>query len=326
MKAYQPTTIKLHNQAVLLDLLKQQQAPMTKRQLADASQLSVVTINKLLPELIEKQLLLTTDQPQRTGGRQAAAYQYNAQRTLLLIIQFIEEDQQIVIRFSVVDLVGNILHHEQSAEGRLPQFLQAIRQIKQEYPKISLAVVGIPGVEIAGRLKIMDAPAFKDMALGELIEKEIAVKTLIENDVNAAVFHFKEEKKIVAGIYFPKNYPPGAGLVIDQQLFKGANHLSGEIKHLPHLYTASYPLATEAIPEQVTATLQAIVAVTDPHQVILFLPSEWQALVSRSFLEKQLAAVFQYGVLPKLHFSDRFSENYLAGLITMGIEAAGLGL
>ena len=87
MKAYQPTTIKLHNQAVLLDLLKQQQAPMTKRQLADASQLSVVTINKLLPELIEKQLLLTTDQPQRTGGRQAAAYQYNAQRTLLLIIQ-----------------------------------------------------------------------------------------------------------------------------------------------------------------------------------------------------------------------------------------------
>jgi len=117
-------------------------------QLADASQLSVVTINKLLPELIEKQLLLTTDQPQRTGGRQAAAYQYNAQRTLLLIIQFIEEDQQIVIRFSVVDLVGNILHHEQSAEGRLPQFLQVIRQIKQEYPKISLAVVGIPGVEI----------------------------------------------------------------------------------------------------------------------------------------------------------------------------------
>ena len=57
--------------------------------------------------------------------------------------------------------------------------------------------------------------------------------------MNAAVFHFKEEKKIVAGIYFPKNYPPGAGLVIDQQLFKGANHLSGEIKHLPHLYTAS---------------------------------------------------------------------------------------
>lgn len=204
MKAYQPTTIKLHNQAVLLDLLKQQQAPMTKRQLADASQLSVVTINKLLPELIEKQLLLTTDQPQRTGGRQAAAYQYNAQRTLLLIIQFIEEDQQIVIRFSVVDLVGNILHHEQSAEGRLPQFLQVIRQIKQEYPKISLAVVGIPGVEIAGRLKIMDAPAFKDMALGELIEKEIAVKTLIENDVNAAVFHFKEEKKSWLAFIFRK--------------------------------------------------------------------------------------------------------------------------
>ncbi len=50
MKAYQPTTIKLHNQAVLLDAAASayDQAP-TGRCLS----ISVVTINKLLPELIK---------------------------------------------------------------------------------------------------------------------------------------------------------------------------------------------------------------------------------------------------------------------------------
>lgn len=73
MKSYQPKSIKELNQKILINLLKANQDSLTKSQLAHAAGLSVVTINKLLPDLVASNAIKESENPVQTGGRQAAA-------------------------------------------------------------------------------------------------------------------------------------------------------------------------------------------------------------------------------------------------------------
>lgn len=109
MKAYKPNNIKTHNQDLLIRLLKQNATSMTKRQLSEQSQLSVVTINKLIPDIVQQNIFVELDTPIETGGRHAIAYKFNERRKLFLINQFIEEEKKMVVNFYVVDLLGNII-------------------------------------------------------------------------------------------------------------------------------------------------------------------------------------------------------------------------
>ena len=78
----------------LIELLKQNAAPMTKRQLSEQSHLSVVTINKLIPDLVQSNTFVELDTPFETGGRRAIAYKFNERRKLFLIHQFLEQEKK----------------------------------------------------------------------------------------------------------------------------------------------------------------------------------------------------------------------------------------
>lgn len=322
MKSYQPKSIKEHNQQLLIKLLKEKQDALTKSQLAQEAGLSVVTINKLLPELVASNLITESEHLVQTGGRQATAYQFNAFHELLLIIQFIELEQKMVLKFYLVDLLGRVMLHEQLSNITLDNFRTKLKELNKRYPEIQLIVTGIPGVEINEKLKIMDFRPFKDLALHTEITQIIPVHTIIENDINATTFGFATgiENKVIAGIYFPENFPPGAALVIHNKLFHGSNHLSGEIKHLPNLSEIAFPLSALQAKEVVTTAVQAVIAMYDPHEIILFIPKEWYSFIHKDAMTKHLANVFSYGVSPSLHFSRKFDALYLDGLIKIGLQ------
>lgn len=321
MKAYKQKNIKEHNQDLLIELLKQNASPMTKRQLSEQSHLSVVTINKLIPEIVQKKIFIELDTPFETGGRHAIAYKFNERRKLFLINQFIEKENKMVVNFYIVDLLGHIIKKETLSSIQLVTFLETISNIKSKFPEISLSLSGIAGVEVDKKLKIMDFEPFRHLDLNDEITKKIAIDSFVENDVNAATFGYSlESKHIIAGAYFPESFPPGASLIINQQIFRGYNNLSGEIKHLPNLKHTKFPLKNSELNSILTETLQSIIAMYDPHEIILYVPEKWLSYIEKKLIIKKLSEVFPYNVFPKITISQDFSQNYLNGLIKLGLE------
>lgn len=321
MKAYKPKNIKAHNQDLLIELLKQNVTPMTKRQLSEQSHLSVVTINKLIPGIVQQNIFIELDTPIETGGRHAIAYKFNERRKLILINQFIEKEKNMVVNFYVVDLLGNIIDTGYLSSINLVSFLETILTIKTKFPEISISLSGIPGVEIDKKLKIMDFMPFKNLNLNEEITNRLAIDSFIENDINAATFGYSSESNhILAGVYFPENFPPGASLIINQHIFKGYNNLSGEIKHLPNLKHKHFPLKTSELNSIIAESLQSIIAMYDPYEIILYAPKKWIRHLDKEFLVKNLSEIFSYNVLPKITISQDFSQDYLNGLIKLGLD------
>ena len=66
MKAYKPKNIKEHNKELISDYIKNAHLPLTIRQISDGTQLSVVTINKLIVELIESDTIISLDKHAKT--------------------------------------------------------------------------------------------------------------------------------------------------------------------------------------------------------------------------------------------------------------------
>ena len=61
---------------------------------------------------------------------------------------------------------------------------------------------------------------------------------LYENDVNATVcgyygYHKAEGIQTVVGLYYPQVYAPGAGTMINGEIYKGGMNFAGEIGWLP---------------------------------------------------------------------------------------------
>lgn len=321
MKAYKQKNIKEHNQDLLIELLKQNVSPMTKRQLSEQSHLSVVTINKLIPEIVQNNIFIELDTPFETGGRHAIAYKFNERRKLVLINQFIENEKKMVVNFYVVDLLGNIIEKESLSSITLAAFLASVSNLKAKFPEISILLSGIPGVEVDKKLRIMDFTPFRNLDLNAEITKKITIDSFIENDINAATFGYSSESKhILAGVYFPESFPPGAALIINQHIFRGYNNLSGEIKHLPNLKYTNFPLKTSELNSILTETLQSILAMYDPHEIILYIPENWLSHIEKELIIKHLSEVFSYNVFPKITISQEFSQNYLNGLIKLGLE------
>lgn len=227
----------------------------------------------------------------------------------------------MVVNFYVVDLLGNIIEREYLSSIKLTTFLETISNMKSKFPEISIALSGIPGVEVDNNLKIMDFKPFRHLNLNDEITKKIAVDSFIENDVNAATFGYSTENNhITAGVYFPESFPPGASLIINQHIFRGYNNLSGEIKHLPNLKHRHFPLKKSELNSILSETLQSIIAMYDPHEIILYVPDNWLDHIKIDLIIKNLAELFPYNVFPNITLSQDFSQNYLNGLIKLGLE------
>lgn len=104
MKSHKPRNIKNHNLNVLRSVLRENRSLSTK-DLSAISGLSVVSINKLLSELVETGEVTIQENPAITGGRRASIYQFNQHFTHFLVIQFTEKKSRHHCIISCMQLI-----------------------------------------------------------------------------------------------------------------------------------------------------------------------------------------------------------------------------
>lgn len=325
MRAQKPNDLKQHNVRAIRQLFVQQQS-LTQNEIARHTALSVVTANKLIGEMIQKNEVLLAEDTVATGGRKAKKYQLNKDYKHILAVQFYEHEKENTVSLTVSDLLCKVLTAQTrifSAEA-MAVFWEALAELLLQDPLIGIIVVGIPGVEAEGEFKIMDFASLEAADFRQQLQELTDLPVIFENDINAATYGYAKEQalsEIVAGIYFLENYAPGSALVFNDQIFRGANGLSGELKHLPMFEEVAFPVTEKKdVSKLVEAALRVVISMYDPQHLVVFDTNRLITEELWSFLRDKLQLVFPYDSMPELQLRHTIADPYLSGLNEIGLK------
>lgn len=293
----------------------------TKPQLAESTGLSVMTVNTLVKILQERgELELMEDflpSASEDGGRPARQYRYLSDRILALTLCFYEEDGANRMEVSVENLVGDTVFSEMLVCPDVSlAFLQAaIKKYQAMYPQLALAVMGLPGVEVDGVMAVIDYPALKGVRLREQLEDSTGLQVFLVNDINAAVSGYgmtlgqAARQETIVGIYWPQNYPPGAGILLNGGLYKGRDGLAGEISCL---FERSQFHRAGICAEQVAEKIVSFVRFWNPHCMVLYL--EKMTPDQELEIKKLCAASVPERFMPELIWGRQLRADYRRGI------------
>lgn len=299
------------NLLTMLNLL-QQDSSQSAKDLSTQTGLSIVSINKLLDVLDNKQLI--TNGFLNTPGRRAKTYQLRADVGKLGIIQLIENNGKIQITYFLCDLLGQVYLRKEAAKSldSLDYLLDFIKNMaaKDQPDKI---IVGIPGVELNALLQISDVQSLQGINLSAAITTATGIDSSIVNDVNASTYGANEKsssENITVGIYFPKSFGPGVGIVINNHLLHGADGLTGEIQF--------GTVSSENKTQEIIQHLQNIISLLNPNLVIAYVEklnlSDTEISHIKQTIDRKLPLHQNYS----LNFDHNFENDYLTGLIAIG--------
>ncbi|HEX2981856.1 MAG TPA: ROK family protein [Anaerolineaceae bacterium] len=300
----------------------------TKQQIAEVTGLSTVTVGTIIQQLEGANEVFEVDLAPSSGGRPAHQFRFNENSAYVLILFTHEQDGQDLLHIRVANLYGEVVKAQEVAleDIRLESFEPWIDACLKEYPSIRAIGFGLPGFDVAGKIIVLDYPALVGTRLTDAYTHRYHLPVIFENDVNAAAMGYCKRKSIqteaaVIYAYFPKRYPPGAGIYLDGHLYKGIRNSAGEISSIPLGIDWLDPLLYSH-PEQFCPAIANVViamcSLLNPHSVVLhgsFLTED-----SIETIHKTCAARLPHTSVPNLILSDDFTSDYEAGMIAETLD------
>ncbi|WP_078381651.1 ROK family protein [Sutcliffiella halmapala] len=233
--------VKKENKSLVLHLIKQN-SPISRAHTSQVSGLNKGTVSSLVSELLEEKLIYESGPGESSGGRRPVMLLFNQGAGFSIGI-----DLGVNYILGVLsDLNGNIVQKKQefyqniSLEDTLERLTQVISYLIKAAPPSHYGVIGIgigaPGI-VNNEGDVLLAPnlGWKNVSLKEEMEKTFNIPVIVENEANAGAYG---EKQFGVGqesenlIYVSAGIGIGAGIIINNELYKGINGYSGELGHM----------------------------------------------------------------------------------------------
>lgn len=295
----------------------------TKQQLAADTGLSSMTVGTVLQSLELNGEALEAELLSSQGGRPARQFRFNENHAQALILFTHEHQGRDILHMRVANLFGECLfaRDEPLADIGLGSFEPFIDKAIDEYPAIGAIGLGLPGVEIDGRVVCLDYPSLVGTALSAHYRDRYGLPLVLENDVNAAALGYCRRKGIQGAaatvyLYFPRRYTPGAGLCIGGELYRGKSGYAGEVASMPLGIDWKDPLlygSKEAWARAIGRLVAAVSALLNPAQVILH--GEFLAEADAAAIAAECAQLMPHNALPSIELSPDFSLDFQDGLL-----------
>lgn len=307
----------------------------TKVELSHTLGISFPTISKFLAQMEKDGEIILVGLDGSSGGRRAKRYRYNPEHMLGLAI-FLEKTET---NYTIFNCVGEV-----KEQGKAPSVLMddglnllttCIENIMTKYSKISSMAIGVPGSVDSGRIfYIPGYEQFQNFDLKGYYEEQFSIPVVVENDMNAAVLGYHnnrgiKDKQSLIYLYSGQN-GPGAGIMINGDVVRGSTFFSGEVSFVPQYNDRNFRQALENGngPKKVTICedyeidaisrlVASFVAIINPHTII-FSNDE----VEKVILDKIAVGSSKYipsEHLPSLTMSD-WKQDYLYGLQSLGCD------
>ena len=206
----------------------------TRAQLAEATGLSAMTVGKLLAAMQERGEVYQKDTLRLSGGRPSVIAQYNGDYLHFAVISVEQREGKNAFTLSIYNLFGEpVLSEELLLKQVCPDSFDAFfEQAQLQGYRLALCVFVLPGVADGENIVLCDLDALIGNAFLPRLKERFGLEILFENDVNGAVLGhaFNAGKDdVCVGIYFPRTYYPGAGIVIGNKILHGNQRFAGEI-------------------------------------------------------------------------------------------------
>lgn len=301
----------------------------TKPELAALSGLSVVTVNSLIQDMLRHGEVAENGQIPSDGGRPSMQYAYRFDRNQAAICYAHYDDgkQAIRIHTFVADYSGKKVweYTQYTDEVRIESFAKALDAAVSENENIRCIYFGIPGVITDGLIAMNDFEALVGEEFLVYYKTRYSVSIYIENDINAISYgHYLSGsygwKESLVGIYIPKRYCPGAGFVLNGNIYYGAGHMSGEIGKLPVPYDWLKLDYTDSrrVAENVMAVLEILYVTLAPDRFVLY----GSFLSGKHIAEIEKKAEAGRNAYPGIFISYRteIEQDYEAGLTSLALR------
>ncbi|MBB5439274.1 putative NBD/HSP70 family sugar kinase [Pedobacter sp. AK017] len=211
--------------------------------LCKETNLSVPKVTTLITELIAEGLVKDFGKVGSTGGRRPNIYGLVPDSCFFLGVDVKHNH----INIGLIDLQKKLIkiskdvpyNLENTAES-LAALCELIKNFIKESAIAREKILGL-GLNLSGRINYATGYSysffhFNEDPLSNLLEKELHLKTYLENDSRAMAYGefncgvVKEEKNV---LFLNLDYGLGMGVLINNELYYGKSGFAGEIGHIP---------------------------------------------------------------------------------------------
>lgn len=237
--------LKNINRVYVLNYVRRNQNS-TKAELAQATGLSVMTIQKIVEELEELNLLREDSYQSGGVGRRAVVYTIDENYAYTIGLHI----NVFTTTAGIMNFKGDILHKEEFTTSDLVDSPTAITQalvglLNRTIENSGIAKeniigigVGAPGPLDSNEGTFWAPPNFKSLhylPLKKILEEQIKLPVHLHKDTNvmamAEYWHGKGLNKNQL-FYIDADLGIGSGLVLDGMIYSGANSIAGEFGHI----------------------------------------------------------------------------------------------
>lgn len=227
-----PSVIKQANMLLIKECI--QKNPMTtKPQIAKETQLSLVTVSKIVDELEHSGEVTVVGYQDSTGGRKAKQYVIDVSFGTVITILIRSGRYYVYLR----DIDGNLVsgyQEEHGAKGWTEELFTVIARARaraaNEVCAVALAVPGTVSEGVVTNIPLI--PEWEDVDLKKAIEERFEVSAIVENDINASTIGSHENygnETVNNMLFLYLDEGIGAGVVIGNKLYKTRRNLVGEL-------------------------------------------------------------------------------------------------
>lgn len=336
MKSLGGTSAQLRkiNRDLVLDALKARPGA-TVAELARDTGLSFATCANLVGELAAAGEAHELKDRKSGGGRPARRYRYNPDSTLVAAVMLKASGDGEWVSWRILNASGEVLETgEQPRRGVDLAFVEELlRTVMVRFPSVRAAAISVPGVIRNGVVGVCDMPGLAGARIEERLAASLGIAVVAENDMNfAAMGYFKlhaaPDMTGLAYLVFPRGFCPGAGIVVNGRLLKGASSFAGEISCIPFAggrdsLDADFP-GESGLVEFMVRAVAAITAVINPDLVVLSgdLATPGMTGAVRAGMLEYIPAEH----LPEMAVRPDYDEDSAAGMLAAALNGISCGV
>lgn len=320
------TQMKEINKNIIRRVLKEHRKA-TKPELSAMTALSVVTVNALIGEMVSRGEVLEGDEIPSNGGRPSKQYIYNENYRKAVIIYGHQENNQDLFNLLIINSFGECIDRKKAYYANVvtESFDTWIEAAFKAHENISAIVFGLPGAEEKGVIYVHDYPGIVGDKFLSYYEEKYRVPVFYENDINAAVCGYyarqdTERVQTVAGLYYPRVYGPGAGVVVKGEIYKGCRNFAGEVSWIP--LKPSWNEVDYDNPEEVALMLSQIAVVYScvlaPERIVFYGDFLTEEILEKLVLHIQ--KLLKGNFLPYIQFEKNIERDFGCGMTEIALN------
>ena len=242
-------TLRVNNERVLLERLRASGAA-SRAELSRVTGISKPTVSAALGNLEQAGLVRETGEMAVTAGRGRSAVLYEVNPTAGYVVGI--DIGRSRIRVALADLEGSICGRREvrnevdGAAGPEPIVATATQLAREvvaeaglDWSRVVHTVVGTPGVFDPASNEVRYAgslPGWGRSGVVDSLRRELGTELSVHNDANLAAlgeYVFGAGQGCPLLVFLMVGTGIGAGIVVNGQLFAGANGAAGEVGYLP---------------------------------------------------------------------------------------------